>query len=489
MAPVTLCATVSGATTAELVAARDRVADADMVELRLDGLEDLSVETPAAVLAGRRLPAIVTCRAGWEGGRFTGPEAAREAILRQALAEGAEWVDVEWRAGFAGLVREHAERIVLSYHDFAGVPGDLPAVAAAMRATGAAVVKVAVTPARLSEVLALRHLVSGPAVLIAMGDRGLFSRLLPSRMGSRWTYAGAAAPGQLSVERMRTEFRVETVTETTRVYGVVGNNVLHSLSPAMHNAAFAAAGVDAVYVPLLPVDFDDFLLFAEGVGLAGASVTVPFKVEALRAAGSADAVAARVGAANTLARTGSQWTATNTDVDGFLSPLAGAGVAVLPGVRCAVLGAGGAARAVVAGLVARGAIVTVHARREAQARDVAAAFGALVGAWPVPDGSWDVLVNTTPAGGATARDESPLPGGPFGGQLVYDLTYGPEEPRLLREARAAGCRTLDGLPMLVAQAEQQFAWWTGRPAPPGIMAAAARARLDAARTVSPVRPS
>jgi len=144
-----------------------------------------------------------------------------------------------------------------------------------------------------------------------------------------------------------------------------------------------------------------------------------------------------------------------------------------------VLGAGGAARAVVVALVGRGAAVTVHARREEQAREVAAALGAHAGGWPPAAGSWDLLVNTTPLGGPMHPDESPLPGGPFDGTCVYDLTYGSGASRLVREARAAGCGAIDGLPMLVAQAERQFRWWIGEAPAPGVMRAAAERRVQA----------
>jgi shikimate 5-dehydrogenase len=139
-----------------------------------------------------------------------------------------------------------------------------------------------------------------------------------------------------------------------------------------------------------------------------------------------------------------------------------------------VLGAGGSARAIGVALASRGAGVTIHARRREQASEVAHICGASIGAWPPPAGSWDLLVNCTPLGGPSARRESPLPGGPFTGQLVYDLTYGDEETPLLHEARQAGCLTLDGLPMLVAQAERQFEWWTGQPPGLGVMRDAVR---------------
>ena len=213
------------------------------------------------------------------------------------------------------------------------------------------------------------------------------------------------------------------------------------------------------------------------MGIAGASITIPFKLHALRAAARADALTRSVGAANTLRRTTDGWEATNTDVSGFLSPLDAVFGARLTGARAAVLGAGGAARAVVVALQSRGATVTVYARRADQARTLAESLAATAGEWPPVAGSWDVLVNCTPIGGAGTRDESPLPRESISGPLVYDLTYGPGMSALLRDARTAGSLTIDGLPMLVAQAERQFEWWTGQRPEPGVMVNAVRRKI------------
>ena len=473
-----LVETVTGRTMAELIAARDAVTRADLVELRLDGVADVNVR---AALNGRSRPVIATCRPTWEGGRYDGSEEQRRVLLVDALDGGAEYVDVEWRAGFADVIARDPRRVVLSSHDFQGVPADLAARATAMRQAGAATIKIAITATRLSDALPLLPIAAeGSAVVIAMGDAGLPSRLLASRFGSLWTYAGnAVAPGQIPASRMVDEFRFPMVRPTTAIYGVVGNNVMHSMSPVMHNAAFEAAGLDAVYVPLRAADFEDFLEFGEAMKVEGVSVTIPFKLDALRAAGYADALTRTVGAANTLRRNDAGWDATNTDVQGFLDPLEAVYPGSLTGARAAVLGAGGAARAVTVALASRGARVIVHARRREQADDVAAGCGAEPGAWPPPVASWDLLVNCTPIGGPNARGETPLPGGAFDGRLVYDLTYGDAETPLLRDARTAGCLTLDGLPMLVAQAERQFEWWTGRKPEPGVMKAAAYRRCGA----------
>ena len=462
-------------TMAALIAARDAATPADMVEIRLDGVEALDL---AAALSGRRRPVVATCRPAWEGGRFDGSEEERASILEQALADGAEFVDVEWRAlkgaqgqRFRRIVQRDPARIILSSHDFDQVPGDLRDRLRDMRSTGPGTVKIAVTPSRLTDTLPLREIAQeGDAVVIAMGDAGVPSRLLATRYHSKWTYAGhAAAPGQIPAARMISEFRFRTVDATTRLFGVISTNATHSLSPVMHNAAFEAAGLNAVYVPLRAADFDDFLTYAEAMGIEGASVTIPFKVDALRAATSADDLTRRVGAANTVRRVGDVWDATNTDVAGFLAPLEAAYGGSLNGARASVIGAGGSARAVVVALMSQGARVSVHARRTAQAGALAQSLGAEVGTWPVAGGVWDVLVNCTPLGGAGFRDESPVPPKALTGTLVYDLTYGEGESRLLRDARAAGCRTLDGLPMLIAQAQRQFEWWTGQPPASGVM--------------------
>jgi 3-dehydroquinate dehydratase/shikimate dehydrogenase len=479
-----LCVTVTGSTMAELRARRDQVAGADLVELRLDSVSDPSA---AGAVEGRRVPVIVTCRARWEGGLFAGSEEERWTILREAQRLGAEYVDVEWKSGFFEVIeRRRGRGVVVSHHDFDGVPADLDDKVRAMRATGAEVVKIAVMARRLRDTLplfAVARAQTRPVVALAMGDAGIVSRVLAARFGSAWTYAGdAVAPGQLTPDRMRGEFSFAHVSADTALYGVVGRPIMHSLSPVMHNAAFRSVGIDAVYVPLAAADFDDFLSFAEVVDVKGASVTAPFKLAAFECANDVDPTSQRVQSTNTLKRVDGRWCAANTDVAGFLSPLEGA---PLRGKRVTVLGAGGAARAVSLGLASVGARVTIVARRADRAAFVASRIGAAVGAWPPPANSWDLLVNATPVGTSPDIAESPLPGGPFDGHLVYDLVYNPFETRLLREARAAGCRTIGGLAMLVGQAQQQFEWWTGERIDPQVMRDAAINALAAKAAAAP----
>jgi 3-dehydroquinate dehydratase / shikimate dehydrogenase len=491
-----LCVSLTAATTAELRRKRDATTDADLIELRLDSVQD---PDPQGALAGRAQPVIVTCRPVWEGGAFGGSEEERKRILVGALDAGAEYVDVEWKAGFADLVRLGGRRVLLSTHDFEGVPTDLAARVQAMRADRPGIVKVAVTAKRLSDTLPLLDLAAraraegaGESVWIAMGAPGLSTRILAARFGSCLTYAGdGVAPGQIPSGRLLKEFGFRRITAETSVYGVVGSPVGHSVSPAMHNAAFQASGLDAVYVPLEAENVDDFERVAEVLDIRGASVTVPFKVpffeRVMARSGSEalDPLCQRVGAINTLRRAGEGWQGRNTDVAGFLAPLTGR--MTLQGARAAVLGAGGAARAVAVALVSAGAHVSVHARHIERAADVVRSIGGVGCPLPPAGGTWDLLVNATPVGMSPRIDETPWPNATFDGRVVYDLVYNPVETRFIREARAAGCFTIGGLDMLIAQAQEQAEWWTGIRPSAECLRDAARAALGLSEAEEPAR--
>ncbi|MGH9374309.1 MAG: shikimate dehydrogenase, partial [Vicinamibacterales bacterium] len=292
-----------------------------------------------------------------------------------------------------------------------------------------------------------------------------------SRLRNRWTYAGqAVAPGQFPLGRLLKEFRFRHLKPDAALYGVVGNPVGHSRSPLMHNAGFEHFGLNAVYLPLEASDPADFVRFARAMSLSGASITAPFKVALRDQMDELDPVARRVGAINTLVARNGMWFGANTDVYGFSAPLARR--MAVKGVRASILGAGGAARAVAVALADMGASVTVCARRAEAAREIADLTGGAVGAFPPRGGSWDVLVNTTPAGSA-AELQSPIEGAALDGEIVFDLVYAPAQTRLLADARAAGCMTIGGLEMLVAQAERQFELWTGHAPPPGLFQQAA----------------
>lgn len=468
--------TVTATTMAELRARRDAAVHADLVELRLDGITDLDV---AAAVAGHTTPVIVTCRPVWEGGRWAGDEAGRRRIMAKAVAAGAEYVDIERRAGWVPDLRGTTTRLIVSDHDFIAMPSDLVGRIGDMRRLGADIVKIAATAHSLSDTIRLREAVvasrdTGAIVCIAMGEAGQLTRLLPFHFGSCWTYGGDAAPGQVSVSELADRYRVRTHTATTRIFGVVGAPIAHSASPAMHNAAIVAAGLDAVYVRVLATCVPEAALAAGALSFYGLSVTAPLKGGWLgrRDMEADDEASQRLRVVNTLMRRGDGWLARNLDVAGFLDPLDQMAVP-LSAASVLVLGAGGAAKAAAFALNGRGAHVTIAARRNDAAVQVAADLGVRATAWP-PSGAWDLVVQATTVGTWPRIDEQPIASGAIQARVAYDLIYNPEQTRFLRDMRQAGAQVIGGLDMLLGQAARQFEWWTERVANRDVMREAAR---------------
>ena len=300
--------------------------------------------------------------------------------------------------------------------------------------------------------------------LIAMGEAGIPSRVLRRLIGSCWTYAGdGVAPGQISAARMLHEFRFRRIRAGTAIYGVVGRPVSHSVSPAMHNAAFRATAsrcrVSAARRRRLRRFHDvcrchgaarrERHRAVQGATRSSAPTSaIPSAGESSRS--TRCAATARGGSAATPMSPAS-WRRSKASMH-------------LRGARATVLGAGGAARAVAVALASAGMRVTIAARRPDQAQAVAALTGAAIGPWPPDPASWDLLVNATPVGTAPRSDESPLPGGYLFTAASSSTTWSTtRRKRSCSPARpTAGCRTIGGLDMLVAQAQAQFEWWTGQ---------------------------
>ncbi len=323
-------------------------------------------------------------------------------------------------------------------------------------------------------------------VALAMGPLGVASRVLGGRLGAPFTFASAgagreAAPGQLAARVLADTYRVRSIGPTTRVYGLLGSDVLRSLSPAIQNRALAERGIDGVYVPLQAESMGGFIEALPALSLSGFGVTRPYKGEILPHLDSVTPDAAEAGSANTVALREGRLIGSSTDGDGVLVPLRGR---IDPAGRTvAILGAGGAARAAAFALVRAGARVTVLARRLEQAGEVAQATGAAAAALRTLDRlRWDVLVHATPVGSGAAPGECPVPPSAIRpGTVVFDMVYEPRETPLLAAAKARGCATIDGVEMLVAQAVGQFEAWTGEPAPVEAMTEAALAAIAEAR--------
>ena len=258
----------------------------------------------------------------------------------------------------------------------------------------------------------------------------------------------------------------------TRVVGVWGHPVGHSRSPAMHNAALAALGLDWVYVPfdVAPSDVAEAVAAIRALNIVGVNVTVPLKELVLPFLDVVDEGAARIGSVNTIHNVGGRLHGYSTDGAGFLQALESAGQATR-GREVLILGAGGSARAITFALASQGNRCRIANRTEARASALAddvnrwhPARASAVG-WGAEAGAFDLLVNTTSLGMHPNEEAVPtLPPNPFATRpFVYDLIYAPPRTRLLEQAEAAGSQTLNGMPMLASQGALSLAIWTGLP--------------------------
>jgi 3-dehydroquinate dehydratase/shikimate dehydrogenase len=479
-----ICVSLTEETTEGLI---DRMVDlapvADLFEIRGDLVLDLDLLT---ILRAKTRPLLFSCRAASEGGRWSDTETRRRMNLLEAVKRGFDYVDVEYRSDFLDVMMEKSgSGLVVSYHDMEGMPDDLYSLYFKICNKGADIAKIAVTPhsiADVGRVLEFAEQTSKgggkPLIAIAMGPLGVITRIVAGRYGAPFTFASAApgaesAPGQVPAALMADLYRVREVTAATRVYGVLGQDVTRSVSPVLHNRAFEARRIDAVYVPLQAEALEPFIAALPALGLAGFSVTRPYKTQILPYLQEVDEAAALCGSVNTVVAHDGMLQGSTTDGRGILAPLKR--LVDLKSKSVVILGAGGAARAATLAFFRKSARVTVLARDAAQARSVAAVVGCAHG--PLSDLAnhpWDVLVNATPVGSSACPDETPVPASLLRpGALVFDMVYDPLETRLLREAKAAGCVIVGGLEMLIAQAVAQFETWTGLEAPLDVMKSAA----------------
>lgn len=459
------------------------------VELRLDWLltekemqaflRRLATERPRATL-------IATCRRREAGGRFRGTIASQLLVLAEALRAGCGWCDLEIESS-SQCPPELLEvligqgRRLASSHFFRAHSADWHSVAARLWRTRPDAVKIAAKSCSLADGLKLLRLANGKrnVVAIPMGEVALPLRCLALREGSALSYAPvemATAPGQVPLDALKNLYRADRISRKTRVYGVIGDPIAHSLSPQLQNAGFQARKMDAVYLPFLVHDLRDFLSAVEPLGIRGFSVTLPYKQKILRHLDDCDSLAAAIGAVNTVVVRGAgKLYGYNTDYIGVLRALQ---LRIsLPASRILIVGAGGAARAVAFALAQSGAAVCICARRAQEAKMLARAVGGeAVTRGRLREEFFDAIVNATPVGMFPAVERSPLTEHELNCRLVFDLVYRPIETKLLQLAARRGIETISGLEMFLAQGAAQWEIWTGQRAP---VAAMRRAVLDA----------
>ena len=472
---------------------------ADLVELRLDYLaRDPDFKR---LLADRPCPIIATCRRSQDGGRFNGSEDKRLAILRQAILEGVDYVDLEM--DIAGKVPRYGKtKRIVSYHNMQETPLDLSDIYDEIKELDPDVIKIATLARRAADNVDVVKLIgrsSTPTLALCMGEVGAPTRILARKFGAPWTYAcmdadRPVAPGQLGLCELLDVYRYRSIGKNTEVYGLIANPVAHSMSPLMHNAAFAEMGMDKVYVPFCTPDVDGFLETMDAWDVKGYSVTIPHKQAILRGLQQAEGVVKKLRACNTVIKRDGKFTGYNTDWRAAIDSLEKAmpptesGDSPLKGRMVLLVGAGGVGRALGYALVSRGALLTIANRTEDKARDLARLLNCrCVPLEGVNQVLADVLVNATSVG--MYPDVAKMVVHPSflkPNMVVFDTVYNPEVTRLIDEAGARDCKTVSGLEMFVRQGAAQFMLFTGQPAPVDLIRDLVRRRLaDMAQDASP----
>ena len=476
-------------------------AGAEMLELRTDYLENLGVEMVKNLIAcvknagDKQLPIIVTCRDKRQGGVMDYPQQLRIDVLTSALRAGAEFIDFEYDNYLSIEIQEKIRlalsqsskgRLILSAHNFETRFANIGKLYRDILAIcPEAIPKLVYTASHINdcfEAFDLLHQTSGERIVFCMGEAGLVSRIIAKKLGGFVTFASiddqsATAPGQLTIEQFKKLYRYDDIKSDTELFGVIAEPVGHSLSPAIHNTCFAEKRLNKLYLPLLveggQQEFDSFLhkaLFRKWLNFGGFSVTIPHKQNALNFVranqGFIEPLAEKIGAVNTLVISrGGKVSAYNTDYSAALDAITstlGISRVDLKDMTVVVIGAGGVARAIVAGLADAGAKVKIYNRTVTRGEKLAAEFDCdFAPLDDLPSIDAKLLINCTSIGMYPNVDAMPVPQEYLKkGMAVFDTVYNPAKTLLLKEAKKKRAKTIDGISMFVNQGMAQFRLFT-----------------------------
>ncbi len=472
---------------------------AEAIEVRLDGIKGLTPTLAGELVMTARktkLPVIATCREKDEGGVKSFSIADKTAILGECVKAGAEFIDCELKV-FAQkevqetikqLLKSHPDcRLILSAHQFKGPFANLNMKYEAMLSLWPMAICKLVYQARhindCFEAMDLLHRAGKDMIVFCMGQAGQMTRILAKKLGAFLTFAAmddqsGTAPGQIPISQMKRLYRWDKIDHKTEVFGLIGNPVGHSLSPALFNAAFEKDDINAVYLPFCVegererfAAFVDEMVARPWLGAGGFSVTLPHKTHALdfvkQKGEFVDGLSAAIGAANTL-KVGFNGIVCgyNTDYAGAMNALTtrmGIDAHALHQMEIAVVGAGGVARAVVAGLTDVGARVTIYNRTAQKARSLAEEFRCrAAGIEELPQTQAAVIINCTSLGMHPDTESCPVPEEVLKPEMtVFDTVYNPIRTRLLQAAEKVGARTVNGAEMFLRQAMAQYRIFVG----------------------------
>jgi 3-dehydroquinate dehydratase/shikimate dehydrogenase len=502
----------------------------EAVELRCDYLKKLTVETVRKLFADARreisIPIIVTCRERSEGGAINYPLKLRLEVLAAAIEAGADFIDFEYE-NFKklesqekiklALEKNKKTRLILSAHNFKTRFENIEKLYSDICSQyPAAIPKIVYTANHINdcfEAFDLLHNSKGDSIVLCMGEAGLVSRIITKKLGGMVTYTSldeksATAAGQVTIEDMKKLYRWDAIDVGTEIYGIIGSPVAHSLSPLIHNSCFAEIKANKLYLPLLveggKKEFDKFIencLEREWLDFRGFSITIPHKENALNfvreKGGVVEPLAEKIGAVNTIIveRIASSverivdstmlttLKAYNTDYAGAMDAItAGMGIKRedLKGLPVAVIGAGGVARAIVAGLADHGAKIKIYNRTIKRAEGLAKEFGCeFAGLADLKNLDAKLVINCTSIGMQPKVKETPIEKKLLKKEMtVFDTVYNPVETMLLKQAKEVGAKTISGVDMFINQAEEQFKLFAGRSIDVGVMRQAILRLLD-----------
>ena len=469
---------------------------AELVELRLDWIARFPDVN--RLIKDRPTPVVVTCRRPEDKGRWNRTEEQRQALLRTAIVSEVEYVDIEDDIA-QSIPRYGKTKRIVSHHNFDETPDDLEEIYATMCEKDPDIVKIVTMANSPGDSVRMLKLVANakvPTIGFCMGEYGVISRILCGKYGAPFTYATFSrerelAPGQLAFSEMTGIYDYDQIGPETSVYGVIGDPIAHSLSPLIHNLAFRHDKMDAVYLPFrVPKDrLAETLKEFQWLNVQGYSVTIPHKAGALKLADKADAASQSMGVANTLFRDSKNvWHARNTDYDAALDsirlgldPEGNATGDPINGKQVLLLGAGGVSRAIGAGVMSAGGVLTVSNRSRERGEKLAKDLGCNYSTWENRgSGHFDILVNGTSVGMSPKVNETPFAQNFMqDDMLVFDTVYNPENTLLLKQARERGCKTVSGIEMFVRQAAAQYKLFTGKEPPLDVMRATLRKGISA----------
>jgi len=493
-----ICICLTGKTLAQdLKQLEDNRKYVDIAELRVDCLD------PDERFHIRRfpemagLPVILTVRRNMEGGYYVGGEGSRISLLAKGLAYAAAdqrrnfaYVDLEEDLNVPSLeeaARTFGTRIIRSWHNMEAVDDDLPGRIRKLRRIGDELVKVAVMPASLADVVKIYKAAKETAgidkILTGMGEYGVSTRILSEFLGSRFSYTSikdddlkTIAPGQLEPEVLAELYRFREITTKTKVFAVAGFPLKVTNSPLFFNTVFRMDQADAVFIPIVADSVQSLLSLAEEIGVSGLSITVPYKEQIIPYLSERSEKSVSIGACNTLVRTPQGWMGYNSDAAGFSdSLLSYIGKKDLRGKKVTIVGAGGAAKAAAFEVHRLKGKALILNRTTAKARNLAELYGF---AWAAFDSRGavlmekysDIIIQATPVGMAPDIDHDPIEFYKFSGrEIVIDFVYEPRKTLCLKRAEQAGCKIMNGSDILHRQARYQYGFFMNREFPPSLV--------------------